>query len=48
MIEKVKVRKDLIVKEIQKKDLPQYIAMGWQEVKENNFIDYTQKYKKVV
>ena len=46
MIEKVKVQKGTIVKEIQKKDLPQYIALGWQEVK--NYIDYTQKYKKVV
>lgn len=29
MIEKVKVTKDGVTKEIQKKDLPQYIAMGW-------------------
>lgn len=34
-IEKVKVQKDFVVKEIMKKDLPQYRAMGWKEV-----IDY--------
>lgn len=33
MNEKVKVFKGLITKEIQKKDLPQYVAMGWQEYK---------------
>lgn len=31
-IEKVKVQKDFTVKEIMKKDLPQYRAMGWKEV----------------
>lgn len=31
-IEKVKVQKDFVVKEIMKKDLPQYRAMGWKEV----------------
>lgn len=32
--EKVKVRKDGVTKEIQKKDLPDYIKLGWQEVKD--------------
>ena len=33
MIEKVKVTKDGITKEILKKDLPLYVTMGWKEVK---------------
>ena len=44
MIEKVKVTKDTITKEIQKKDLPQYVAMGWREVKA---FEYPQKFTKV-
>lgn len=44
MIEKVKVTKGAITKEIQKKDLPQYVAMGWKEKKEYNF---QQKFTKV-
>lgn len=28
-VETIKVVKDFIVKEIKKKDLPQYLAMGW-------------------
>lgn len=32
-MEKVKVRKDNITKEIQKKDLTDYLLMGWIEVK---------------
>lgn len=31
-VETVKVQKDFVVKEIMKKDLPQYRAMGWREV----------------
>lgn len=37
----VKVTKDGITKTIQKKDLSQYLAMGWKEVKE---IPATQQY----
>ena len=46
MIEKVKVtnQNGTITKEIQKKDLPQYVAMGWKEKKEYNF---NQKFTKV-
>lgn len=33
-IETVKVTKDFVVKEIKKKDLPQYLAMGWKEEKQ--------------
>ena len=44
MNEKVKVQKGQIIKEIQKKDLPQYISMGWQEYKE---ISFQQKFTKI-
>ena len=40
--EKVKVVKDFVVKEIKKKDLPQYLAMGWKEEKFS-----TPKYNKI-
>ena len=45
MNEKVKVAKQGITKEIQKKDLPQYVAMGWQEVR--TYVQ-TQTFKKIV
>ena len=32
--EKAKVTKDGVTKTIQKKDLPDYISMGWKEVKD--------------
>lgn len=35
MNDKVKVSKNGITKEIQKKDLPEYVAMGWIEVSTN-------------
>lgn len=35
MNDKVKVVKNGVTKEIQKKDLPEYIAMGWVEVLTN-------------
>ena len=44
MNEKVKVTKGMITKEIQRKDLPQYVAMGWIEVKPSFF---NQKFTKV-
>lgn len=45
MIEKVKVSKDGITKEILKKDLPQYISLGWTEVKQFTTIP---QYKRIV
>lgn len=42
MIEKVKVKKGTITKEIQKKDLPQYVALGWLEVKSYNIPKFTK------
>ena len=38
----VKVTKDGIDKEIQKKDLPEYIALGWTEV-----TNYVKKFARV-
>ena len=35
MNDKVKVSKNGITKEIQKKDLPEYVAMGWRELSSN-------------
>lgn len=35
MNDKIKVSKNGITKEIQKKDLPEYVAMGWNEVSSN-------------
>lgn len=35
MNDKVKVSKNGITKEIQKKDLPEYVAMGWTEITTN-------------
>lgn len=35
MNDKVKVTKNGVTKEIQRKDLPEYVAMGWVEVKTN-------------
>ena len=35
MNDKIKVSKNGITKEIQKKDLPEYVAMGWNEVSTN-------------
>ena len=35
MNDKVKVSKNGITKEIQKKDLPEYVAMGWIELSTN-------------
>lgn len=46
MNEKVKVQKGTIVKEIQKKDLPQYIAMGWKEA--NSFEFKPKTYDKIL
>lgn len=43
MNEKVTIQKELITKKIQKKDLPQYLAMGWREVKPVNTYDYNAK-----
>lgn len=42
MNETVKVSKNGIVKQIQKKDLPQYLAKGWKVVE--NYFDITKKY----
>lgn len=36
-IETVKVTKDFVVKEIKKKDLQQYLAMGWKESKQSPY-----------
>ena len=44
-IEKVKVTKGTITKEIQKKDLPIYINMGWR--KATNFNDRPTRFDKV-
>ena len=41
--EKVKVQKDGITKEIQKKDLPNYVALGWKEVAE-----FVKSYTRVI
>lgn len=43
-IETVRVSKDFVEKEIKKKDLPQYLAMGWKEVRN---IPTTTKYPKI-
>lgn len=45
-IEMVKVRKDNVEKQIQKKDLPKYLAMGWVEVVD--FYSNIMRVKKVV
>lgn len=49
MDERITIQKDLITKKIQKKDLPQYLAMGWREVKPINAYDYnTKKFTRLV
>lgn len=45
-IEMVKVQKDGVQKEIQKKDLPKYLSMGWTEVVD--FYSNIMRVKKVV
>lgn len=46
MIEKVKVKKGQITKEIMKKDLPQYVALGWIEIK-SDFKSQYQTYTRI-
>lgn len=45
-VEKVKVQKGDIQKEIQKKDLPKYLALGWVEVVD--FYSNLMRVKKVI
>lgn len=44
-VEYVKVEKNGVVKEIKKICLPDYIALGWKEVKDNNAAGQEVKYK---
>ncbi len=48
MNEKVKVQKGTVVKTIQKKDLPQYVAMGWKEVNSFEFKPRQKTYDKIL
>lgn len=40
---KVKNKNSNITKTIMKKDLPEYLAMGWIEIKEQNNVSYFTK-----
>lgn len=44
-VEITKVEKNGVVKEIRKTDLPDYVALGWKEVKDNSTSAQDVKYK---
>lgn len=46
-IEVVKVVKDFVEIEIKKKDLSQYLAMGWREVKSTPLPNVNKPYNKI-
>lgn len=44
-VELVKVEKNGVIKEIRKTDLPDYVALGWKEIKDNSATTQDIKYK---
>ena len=47
-VEYVKVIKDGITKEIKKKDLPTYVSLGWNEIKNVSNDILKNKYTKMI